>query len=49
MIEIAIDQIQEEKDKRPIGFSIYRANEEQKENTRFTASHNYKNINTVKV
>lgn len=40
MIEIAVDQMQEEKNKRPIGFAINRDNEPQAEDTRFTALHN---------
>lgn len=40
MIEIAVDQMQEEKNKRPIGFAINRDNEPQAEDTRFTALYN---------
>lgn len=40
MIEIAIGQMQEEKNKRPIGFTINRDSEQQAEDTKFAASHN---------
>jgi hypothetical protein len=40
MIEIAVDQMQKEKNKKPIGFAISRNNEQQAEDTKFAASHN---------